>query len=493
MTTTFQILSHAGLSVTSGGISLVCDPWLIGSCYWRSWWNYPPVSRELVEALKPDFIYLTHVHWDHFQGVSLRRFGYDTPIVIPREPCGRMRRDLQDMGFHQIVELWHGESLNLGCDFTMTSYHCSPYLDSALLIEAGGYTLLNANDAKLMGAPLQHILRRHPRVDFVFRSHSSANARACFEFIDQPQEAVDDQTRYVRDFALFAQAVGATYAIPFASNHCHLHPETFHFNAAVVTPRMVADYFEVHHLETPRVRVMVSGDTWSDTEGFAITETDYFADRPQRLEVYREAQRAALDRQEAEEARAKIHKRHLDRYFTGVFEAMPRLWRRLYRHHTILYVLNADERRYLFEVDLYRRAVRQLQTYDDQSHPIQIHTSVALMRHCMGANLFSHLAISKRVRYRVHTDQKRLVARLNLFFNLYEYEMLPIRRLLTWRFVTAWLQRWRELMLYVQIGGALLAGRGFDYARYLPLQHEKTVGVCRGHVPEAREASVSQE
>lgn len=67
----FQIVSHAGLLVCGGDIQLVCDPWIVGSTYWRSWWNDPPVRRELIDSLKPDFIYLTSVHWDHFQGPSL--------------------------------------------------------------------------------------------------------------------------------------------------------------------------------------------------------------------------------------------------------------------------------------------------------------------------------------------------------------------------------------------------------------------------------------
>ncbi len=37
----FTIVSHAGLLVESAGTSLMMDPWIVGSCYWRSWWNYP--------------------------------------------------------------------------------------------------------------------------------------------------------------------------------------------------------------------------------------------------------------------------------------------------------------------------------------------------------------------------------------------------------------------------------------------------------------------
>src|SRR5690606_433537 len=66
----FTVLSHAGLSVSGAGTTLLCDPWLVGSCYWRSWWNYPPPSEELVASLRPDVISLSHIHWDHFHGVS---------------------------------------------------------------------------------------------------------------------------------------------------------------------------------------------------------------------------------------------------------------------------------------------------------------------------------------------------------------------------------------------------------------------------------------
>ncbi len=84
-----QILSHAGMTVTSSaGSQLLCDPWLIGSTYWRSWWNYPPVADELIASLKPDAIYLTHIHWDHFTGPSLRLFDPDMSTYYYSEGAG---------------------------------------------------------------------------------------------------------------------------------------------------------------------------------------------------------------------------------------------------------------------------------------------------------------------------------------------------------------------------------------------------------------------
>ncbi len=147
----FQVLSHAGLLVKSKtGKSLICDPWLIGSSYWRSWWNYPPVSKELVDSLKPDFIYLTHIHWDHFHGPSLQKFSKDTPVIIPKGGYKRMKEDLQYLGFNNIIELKHCESKMLEEGFVITSYQVWMFLDSALLIECEGTRLLNLNDSKHM-------------------------------------------------------------------------------------------------------------------------------------------------------------------------------------------------------------------------------------------------------------------------------------------------------------------------------------------------------
>ncbi|NDC40611.1 MAG: MBL fold metallo-hydrolase, partial [Chitinophagia bacterium] len=182
----FKVLSHAGLLVEHNNVTLICDPWILGSCYWRSWWNYPPVAKELVASLKPDFIYLTHVHWDHFHGPSLEKFDKATPFIVPKGNYDRIKVDLVKLGFKNVTELKHGESFTLTNGFTITSYQFGIFLDSAALIEADGVKLLNLNDSKHMGATLREIVSKHHPIDFVFRSHSSANSRLSYHIFDKP-------------------------------------------------------------------------------------------------------------------------------------------------------------------------------------------------------------------------------------------------------------------------------------------------------------------
>jgi UDP-MurNAc hydroxylase len=63
-----ETVGHAGLLVRDdqGTPVLFTDPWISGSCYWRSWWlqNYP--APELVAELQRSrYCVITHEHPDH--------------------------------------------------------------------------------------------------------------------------------------------------------------------------------------------------------------------------------------------------------------------------------------------------------------------------------------------------------------------------------------------------------------------------------------------
>ncbi len=455
------------MTVCAGGKTLLFDPWLIGSTYWRSWWNYPPCSQELVDSLKPDAIYITHVHWDHFAGASLRLFSPNTRIIIPKEPAGRMARDLDALGFHNYVELDHGASTYIG-SIKLTSYQFYIFTDSAAVVEADGKTLLNANDAKLMGGPLKQVLKRHPHIDFVLRSHSSANSRVMYEFIDETDEYFEDRERYIDDFLCFTQATGAKYAIPFASNHCHLHKDVFGMNEYVVTPREVEEYFEQHNVASPQLKVMVSGDSWDSDNGFDIAEHDFFTNRQEQLNQYRDSVHEKLEATYRQEARSKIGEKRVRNYFDRVFSAMPWLWRRYFQGHPLLYVLDAGEDITLVEIDLYNKKVSFPESFTDASHPMQIYTRTALFKHCISVDLFSHLAISKRVKFRTTKADLRRLRSWAYFHNFFEWNLLPVRQISVGRFVGQWSRRWREVLLYFHIAANILVGKGFRFTNYLP-------------------------
>jgi UDP-MurNAc hydroxylase len=465
----FQILSHAGLLVSDESKTLVCDPWIVGSTYWRSWWNYPPVSPELLASIRPDYVYLTHVHWDHFHGPSLKRFDRATPILVPKGHLGRLRRDLRTVGFKNVIELRHGEAFDITPKFRIYSYQFFPMPDSALVVECEGTTLFNANDSKFMGMPLAQIVRRHAPIDFVFRSHSSANSRLCFEVTDNPEEVVDDPSSYIRSFAAFAQKSKARYAVPFASNHCYLHRETFHLNRTIQTPFAIKEHFEQQGITSPEVAVMLSGDWWSSKDGFHIDPAGrrYFQERDRCLAEYLEQQRAVLDGFYEREARTSVTLKEMERYFSGFFDALPLVVRRLYRGHPFRYHLVAGEQTFLYEVDIANRKVTAIEPGSELKPMAEIHTSALILKHAMAAKFCAQISIGKRVRFRVTTAEKPYVHLLEFLMNLYESELLPPRRWFRYRFLETWVLRWREVALYLRIMADRLRSRRLSEEQYI--------------------------
>lgn len=464
----FRILGHACLEVTGGKKQILCDPWLVGSAYWRSWWNYPPVPDGLVDQLNPDYIYLTHMHWDHFHGPTLRRLGLQRCILIPRTPDRRIYNDLKDMGCTRIIELTHAKPFRVGPDFEITSYQFGHFPDSVLMIVADGKTIMNANDCKIMGAPLEQIMRRHPKIDFLLRSHSSANARLCYEIIDRGGVHVDDQRKYNAEFADFARCVKPTYAIPFASNNCYLHPETEKFNKFLNLGVRVRDYFEAHQIADPKCVVCAPGDGWDDEKGFILSDKDWYTAIDEHIEAYKNNKLHIIKAATQRDDRIVLKEVVFARYAEQLFSGTPFFIRRLFRGKPITLVAHSKSGHAAYELDIFKRCYRRLESWNDTDNPVQIHAHASVFLMCILQVNWSSLGISKRVRFRVRDEHRKAIVYFTELNDLFDCEVLPLSKSLNLRFVGTWLRRYREIGLYLKILGDLMRGRDFAYCNYLP-------------------------
>jgi len=442
----FTVVSHACLSVEHGGTSVLVDPWIVGSCYWRSWWNFPEPPAELVESLRPSFIYLTHLHWDHFHGVSLRRFPRSTPILVPKARTHRMVDDLKWLGFEDVREIPHGGSIQLGDDFRLHSFQFGLILDSSPIFEGGGTTLFDANDCKYFGLTLRDVMQRFPKIDFVLRSHSSAGALPyCIEGYETRFPNLRTRTDYIEEFSRFAIHVGARYAIPFASNHCYLHPETLRFNSIAVNPAEVAARCNALAREVGAATecvVMPPGSTWSSERGFELQPFDY-AKRNEYIEDLRRRHQAKLDRTAAQEAEE-----------VGDFDAFRTYFEKFLRA-AIPYVI----RSWMLEPFGFR--VRDAagdrvwlvnprdglieERAEAPPGTIVFQTAAKILNDCTRLKMFSTWTASKRLSIVVPRDEQiRVVNALVWLLDLYELDLLPLTNNLEMRSLSVYSRRWRE-------------------------------------------------
>jgi UDP-MurNAc hydroxylase len=470
----FTILSHAGLLAEHNGVSVVCDPWLIGSCYWRSWWNFPEPDPRLIENLRPQFIYLTHLHWDHFHGPSLKKF-FDprTTILVPKVPTLRMVQDLNWLGFHDVVEIPHGRSHPLGTDFELRSYQFGLTVDSAAVISGGGYTLFNCNDCKFFGLPLRQVLRDYPKIDFIFRSHSSASpVPLCVENHEKLLPVNDASYDSADQFARCAIFTGARYAVPFASNHCFLHAETRHFNSTATTPDLARKRY-IHIAAQAGVGtecvVMPPGSSWSDSAGFDIAPFD-FGHRQNYVDILLERNAAKLSAHAAAEVEAAADFHAFKTYFDQFLRAVPWLIRRR-KLSTLAFRVRDSQGPHHWRIDPMRGEIAVMEEAPTDCVVFEVHAAV--LNDCARLKMFSVWSASKRIK--IHLPSADALRHANLWFtllDLYEVDLLPLYKNLSLRALGVRLRRWREPVEVANIVyRRLFLRQRFSVSRIYPLSN----------------------
>lgn len=99
--------NNSFLSVRSQGGHIVCDPWMgkANSGGWQSFPEYPvePLAQHLSDA---QWVYLSHLHDDHFHPETLKALGLlDRTFLIKRFESPVMRERLRRLGVTRIHEL----------------------------------------------------------------------------------------------------------------------------------------------------------------------------------------------------------------------------------------------------------------------------------------------------------------------------------------------------------------------------------------------------
>lgn len=301
-----RTLGHATLALSESSSSdpiLITDPWLFGSCYWRSWWlANPPTDKEIDWLSRTQYIYLTHEHQDHLHIPSLRRIGASPTYLVP--DFLRMEMDTylaEQMGYH-VQRLPSNKWVRLDKQLQVLCL-IYPSNDSVLLVDTPTALLINLNDVKpvrgfldAIGAMTRTLSK--PRV--VLRSYSLAGPAYSF-FLDGKRTSKKTTKGYVG--AAYGQAirVGGDYFVPFASQVVFRRSDTQWANAIRVDYNTLREHWrEGPRLLPPYITLDLEKMT------FVAPDPSLSAD-PE----FKEHQRALVHKQEALEAPAVLDQEEL--------------------------------------------------------------------------------------------------------------------------------------------------------------------------------------
>ncbi len=232
-------LGHAGILVRANGKTIVCDPWFVPA-FFASWFVFPrndQLPDDLMhEVCNPDFLYISHLHGDHFD----ERFLYDrmnkeTTVLLPGFPTREMERTFNSLGFKNFIRTTNAQEVDLGNQLAIaihveTSITDGPGGDSALVVSDGSSRLVNQNDCRTNDL---EALRSHGPVDLHFLQFSGAIWYPMVYDIDTETKKRLCDEKIESQFARalrYVEKIDAKHVVPSAGPPCFLDDELSHLN-----------------------------------------------------------------------------------------------------------------------------------------------------------------------------------------------------------------------------------------------------------------------
>lgn len=143
-----RYIYSACMVIETSDLRICCDPWFTQGIYGGSWFQYPQVSDPIKQIGKIDFIYISHIHPDHYDPPYLRALLIANPecqILIGNENQHFLRAKMERDGF-QPREISH---ISVGTtEIIIVPNYCDGEvnIDSALAVKNKDHSVVNLND-----------------------------------------------------------------------------------------------------------------------------------------------------------------------------------------------------------------------------------------------------------------------------------------------------------------------------------------------------------
>ena len=260
---TISLHCHACLEFRLNDFSLLCDPWIDGYAFFGAWKHYPKPKIK-AKDIKPNALWISHEHSDHFHIQTLKCFDKKIPIYIPAFANGRLEKRLQDLGFLNIKSISFGVRTQIHKDCYITIYEpASLWNDAQALLEIGGFRILNINDAGIN----YRIHREIKSLDCIcaaFSPGASGYPATYMHLSDEQKIDIYEKSRVATLDMLVevCRLYKAKYFIPFASHFILNHPKHTKY-MKLVRKNTIYNVLERFSTEDTRVIAMLAGDSFN--------------------------------------------------------------------------------------------------------------------------------------------------------------------------------------------------------------------------------------
>lgn len=271
----------------AGDRTLLVDPWIGGSAFYGSWYNFPPLLPEAIEryrAIAPDFIYISHIHPDHLHAPSLAHYPRSTPVLIGKLPHDHLRRAIAAIGFQDIRELELGGpvgfddlELTILPDFGSSGDGYADdtgyAMDSSLHVrDRDGSTLLHVVDNCIQPEDAAALRDRYGTLDIAVLPYGGASffPHAFFAYDEATKAEMRDSVKKDRLdlFVEIARILQPRYCVPAAGSYV-MGSRIAHYSRYLhqATPDEIEDAVRTAPLATTELRQLCTGDRLDSHSG----------------------------------------------------------------------------------------------------------------------------------------------------------------------------------------------------------------------------------
>ena len=278
-----EFVANASFLISlSDGRKILTDPWYTDGIYYGAWANFPPLTDEIKQhyiTSSPDFIYISHIHPDHFDRRTLANFSKQIPILIGKFPTFELANSIKSLGFKDVRQIEFDRITNVdGIDLSIIKQFegsgdgfvsdVEYLIDSSLWVrDPNGQTLLNINDNPIKIQDAKKIVLKYGTPDCAILPYGGASGYPhAFRQYDSEEKKRRRDIVSVNRLELFikiAEIIGSKWTIPAAGASVasgRIAPFTEYFHSA--TPRQIISRWQKNEfqLKAQQVCIMMPGD-----------------------------------------------------------------------------------------------------------------------------------------------------------------------------------------------------------------------------------------
>jgi len=210
---------------------MLFDPWLDDGIFHGSWFHWPPISTNINDIGRFDYVYISHIHEDHCSAGTIQYLNRDAEIIIMDRRPNFVENFLKshDFNFSKVHLVPPRKGLRISKDLFVDMIEANPtnelafLVDSSIVIQWGDHVVFNANDCQPHPAAIDYLRNTYPKVDLALLPYSGGSGYpSCYSNLSE-DEKISERERILEQriagFIENTRQINPKYVVPFADQY----------------------------------------------------------------------------------------------------------------------------------------------------------------------------------------------------------------------------------------------------------------------------------